>query len=686
MRRLLLSVAAACLALILGLRRRDHAPRPPVAERTASHESQAQTSISASTRPFAGFVVDEKGRAIAGANVCARVEGSFLADAERAALCVRTADDGLFSFSAPPRVLRLVASAPGYLPRTTMVEDLEHPASIALARGGAKVGGRIVDPLGRPVANARIESASATDALTDGDGVYELWTAPGVATLHVSADGYADRDIDGYAPSDGNDAKVEWGGTIVGRARPRAWVSTYEEHGGEKSVRADDTGAFRIAGLSSGRYVLEARSPGNYGRYATVTLGVGEVSNEIEIPLEPAHDVVVHFAECKNGSVRLFADRPHAVGTFAVLIGGTARLLSMPRGSYAVRVGCDDGVVAAKRDITVVDHDVEVTFAPDDGVSVRGVVVDRAGKRLPFAKVCARSSNAFFSETTADAKGAFRFAALPTASYTFSIEHPDAVDAAQSLHVQGSMTNVRFELDRGGTISGRAIDAMGRPVAGLRIDGGGKIARTAVDGRFTIAHVATGEHTLVATRGAQSLGTGTVTLEDGDTATLDLVVESEDGSITGTVVDAAGVAVVEALVEVGKNESPFLGDPALRTLTDAAGRFTVGGVPHGTYAIRATRRGHAPAVVEVETGTAAKLVLGAASSIAGTVALSAEESGYVWLTCKPVARQSTLIARDGTFAFEDLAEGTCTLDVNVGTRREKRTIVLKSGEIARPSF
>lgn len=683
MRRLLFALAAACLALIIGLRGRVGRSLEAVASVSSTNEiPHGIPEISSpATRPFIGFVVDEKGRAIGSAKVCARVEGAFLADAERAAVCVRSSDDGRFTFTTPPMVLQLVASAAGYLPRTTLVQDLDHPASIVLARGGAKIAGKVLDPLGRPLANARIESDGATESITDRDGGYELWTAPGIATLRVSAEGYADQEIEGFAPSEGNDLKLEWGGTIVGRARPQAWVSASGEGTGEKSVRADESGAFRIAGLASGRYVVEARAPGNYGRFATVVLGVGEVSDEIEIPFEPARDVTVRFPACTSGRVMLVPERPRAVLTAAPLVLGSARVLSVKTGRYVVRLGCNDGVVTAPRTITVAESDLDLSFEPSEGVRVGGVVVaDGSGAALPFATVVARSKDQVFAQTTADAKGAFHFAALPPARYVVTAEHPDALESSIALVVAGAVDDIRLELDVGGSLHGRTVDADGHPVSGLRIDAGGRISRSGVDGRFTLLHVPIGETTVVATRGAITLGSQTVTIERDGIATLEVVVEPENVTIEGRVEDENGAPIVEALVELGLSH----GLPSMRASTDANGHFAFIHLADASYVVRASRRGRGTVVESVSDGETATLVLRPAASIVGTAA--GASSSNVWLTCAPSTRESTLIRNDGTFVFEDLAAGSCTLDFGTGAAHEKRTIVLKTGEIARPSF
>src|ERR1700752_1698306 len=67
-------------------------------------------------------------------------------------------------------------------------------------------------------------------------------------------------------------------------------------------------------------------------------------------------------------------------------------------------------------------------------------------------------------------------------------------------------------------------------------------------------------------------------------------------SLTGSVLDPSGAVVANATIEVHKPVSGF----SRRTVTDAAGRFSIPNVPFNPYHVTATAKGFAPYVQDVE--------------------------------------------------------------------------------------
>lgn len=170
---------------------------------------------------------------------------------------------------------------------------------------------------------------------------------------------------------------------------------------------------------------------------------------------------------------------------------------------------------------------------------------------------------------------------------------------------------------RGGALQGIVQDEHGRPVAGVKLEAGlGAFAmethrgtETAVDGSFTIDHLRTGRWSL-RTASARYLPT---TLE------VDLAVEERRGglvvvvrpgdAIAGQVVDDRGVGTPGVKVTCKRRElqgamgiERFSSDEA--AITDAAGYFTLAGLPKGTVTIRAFGKGHtAVTMPDVPVGT-----------------------------------------------------------------------------------
>ncbi|OLT10502.1 MFS transporter [Pseudonocardia sp. CNS-139] len=112
------------------------------------------------------------------------------------------------------------------------------------------------------------------------------------------------------------------------------------------------------------------------------------------------------------------------------------------------------------------------------------------------------------------------------------------------------------------------------------------------------------------------------------------------------------------------------GDVAATGVTDAGGRYRLTGVPDGTYTLTAASPGHQPVAVSVrlEQGSMVErdLELPHRSRLVGTVVaassgLAVAEALATLVDATGTVVGSTVTAPDGTFVFEDLAEGTYTL-------------------------
>lgn len=99
----------------------------------------------------------------------------------------------------------IAASAPGHAPASAQGGEPIYLAAsadrtgvnIALARGGARVRGSVVDATGGPIARARVRALRLTpprlslDLESDAQGRFEVWVEPGYIELSAEAEGYA---------------------------------------------------------------------------------------------------------------------------------------------------------------------------------------------------------------------------------------------------------------------------------------------------------------------------------------------------------------------------------------------------------------------------------------------------------------------------------------------------------------
>ena len=216
----------------------------------------------------------------------------------------------------------------------------------------------------------------------------------------------------------------------------------------------------------------------------------------------------------------------------------------------------------------------------------------------------------------------------------------------------------------GATIVGRVVGQDGHGIEGLRVSVGGRSGVTAAGGAFAIAGLERGPHRLEVT------GSGVVpaALAAVDAPAADLIVEvaravSVAGRVTLDGRPAAGAHVEAA--------APGLGPPR-ETTAGADGRFVLGGLAEGSYAVSARAAAAAALVDGVERFGAGpfadvELALAPAAQVSGR---AVDETGAPVAGARVVlgsaaadaAQRRTLSDSDGRFTLEGLPPGGWVVD------------------------
>ncbi|MGW5049975.1 carboxypeptidase regulatory-like domain-containing protein [Actinokineospora sp. NPDC004072] len=139
-----------------------------------------------------------------------------------------------------------------------------------------------------------------------------------------------------------------------------------------------------------------------------------------------------------------------------------------------------------------------------------------------------------------------------------------------------------------GTLTGAVTDsATGDPVAGASVTLTGPSNRTlstGPDGAYT-STLPVGDYSVAATAFGYAQATGTATVTEAQTVTVNLALAPVPrAAVSGVVRSAGGAAVANATVQI-------LGTPLAPVTTNAEGAYSIAGVPHGTYQVRATAGG-----------------------------------------------------------------------------------------------
>jgi protocatechuate 3,4-dioxygenase beta subunit len=317
-----------------------------------------------------------------------------------------------------------------------------------------------------------------------------------------------------------------------------------------------------------------------------------------------------------------------------------------------------------------------------------GVVVGPAAKPVADAVVVLMAPSEFqdppiIVRTAAD--GVFRVQAKRRGAHAIRVEARGL--AAQTIEKASPGSAIRVTLAPGGTIEGTVRDAStGTPVAGARVEAreetrlpmpwdaslGIVTTQTDARGAFKLEGLARGRHTVTASsRGAGRASQSGVAL--GQRVALLTVAGA---SIHGRVLAPDGKPVAGATLRA-EGDTGFAAGQA--GVSDAAGRYDLGGLVAGSYrvtahhkdwaaaavsGIRVERLGDAEADVTLSppfriTG---RLVDGSEGPVSGTIAVQEIDGQPVWRSLSTLLRAEA--GADGRFAIERVPPGSHALAVN----------------------
>ncbi|HEX8702303.1 MAG TPA: carboxypeptidase regulatory-like domain-containing protein [Myxococcaceae bacterium] len=326
---------------------------------------------------------------------------------------------------------------------------------------------------------------------------------------------------------------------------------------------SDERGSFRVEGLASGEYQLEARAPGHSravrrsvrvpapGPLTVALLPAGTVEGfVVDAQGRPAAGAEVQFGGVVPQSVTTGQG-----GGFSVEVEAGEYWVSARRGSEAGSLERPLSVSAGK---TVRDVRLRLGQAADmEGrVVAQATQAAVAGARVDVSPY-GRSGDS--GRTVTDEEGRFSVGALAPGSYDVVVSAPGFSTLTRRGLTVGAGERFTLELALTGTgsVEGEVRDSKGQPVAGAHVSGGsvwslelGNAAaesRTDAEGRYRLESLELGRLYLVARReGAQAGMSLPVQIVEGVTARVDFTLE-ELGTVEGRVRAARGSLPAEPL-------------------------------------------------------------------------------------------------------------------------------------------
>ena len=410
-------------------------------------------------------------------------------------------------------------------------------------------------------------------------------------------------------------------------------------------ARSDGDGAFQIAGLPPGRYVLTANKPGlGVARSQPIALSAAAAVRGIVLTVAAAEaGLSGRVVDAGGGAVpgaRVLAgvldgDTPVAFAAVADEQGRFA--LQLPPGDYRFQAEAD-GYAPAR--FSVYLHLPMVRdFRLHPASRIAGRVLARAGgPPLPGAEVSLVNlqslERGMVTRTTlADDAGAFAFSGMDPSSYRliahagpFVGQHPSPVVVGLAQEV-----SVDVVIDRGRTVRGMAQARDGTPLSDVAVmvpfgpveflasRQPGQRARTDGNGRFALEGLPPGPGIEILAISPRGRARQSLDLTAGDREGV-LLVLSEAG-ITGTVLDGQRRPVEKARLRAATGAPP--GAWSAISYSDERGRFHIDGLSVGPLTVSAIHeRGFAEVsggLLEEGARKDVEVILTGGASVSGTV-------------------------------------------------------------------
>jgi hypothetical protein len=458
----------------------------------------------------------------------------------------------------------------------------------------------VEDATGGAIPGAAIVVDDKRIGATDGTGWLRVaaGTVAHTGTVEVSAAGYAEGSA-AYASPGEVRVQLLPGGQISGvvvEAGSGRGVPDLEVRANAVVTTSDAQGRFDLRGVYAGMVRLQARGPHHIGALPTpIALGIGKVVADVRLEVQPAYAI--------RGRV-LAEGQPIHGGTAPASIAGAGttskvddegryQLNGVHPGRHAISVqgrgpseflSLSESVPVEVKETDLV-QDIEI--GPRFGLAV--AVVDPRGNPLADRTVEATQSigdHLVSNRCTTKVDGRCSYFGFRRGEVTLQPAH--STSAARKIALPGP-SEVQLVVDADGLIAGRLVGADGRPPRprGVMITGrviGHDSVLSAPDGTFSLPHLPADHYELVVTDA--ELVWGKPPAEAGLSVPLgagqqksDLVITlaTEDGQISGQVVDASDRPVGDALVGVNvyrpNSETQGFYGAFERAVTGPDGRF-----------------------------------------------------------------------------------------------------------------
>lgn len=462
---------------------------------------------------------------------------------------------------------------------------------------------------------------------TDADGVFRLSHGTDLEPVAVvfSAPGMQSQYIDAATLGDAASSPTPFtmlpGHELSGRVVTESGEPAVGAHVGISSdalkgppgqwrAQCDEEGDFAFDTLGPGEYVVTAFMPGFTPATAHATAG----GQPVRLTVEVGETITGRAVDSKTGSPVANAEIRAQIGR-----GFRQTTVSAEDGSFELR-----GIPFSKRsrrsarapltgiEVRAPGHTTEMIRVQrgHGPIEVRleriarlaGMVRSPADEPLGGVEVVAmmlRESGAELTRRTrSKPDGEFEFDEIPANAEIRLVfttaDLPSFVHAVDALEPGSTTTGIDVRFPQPLTISGKVLDAEGRPIADAAVGVLGEImeyrdatkldrwSTTRQDGSFTITGLGSGTHRLLASKTGYTSQHVEIRGSSGETVTAKIELKVS-GTVRGRVIDANGNPVANAEIEVFDTSDGFR---RVQGRTDEQGQVVLTGL--GTEPVRVT--------------------------------------------------------------------------------------------------
>lgn len=547
-----------------------------------------------------------------------------------------TNGSGQYSFnSLLPGSYSITFTANGYATQTVgavVSSSAVTTVNASLTRLAGALTGTVQDPNAASIPGASVtvfqNNIQIGSVITDATGTYMVPGLPsGSYTIVVSAPNFTTETVAAMIENGQttivNVTLKEDPGTLTGFVRD---VNNNPIAGGSVTVQLS-TGSGIIVATSvtapDGSYTVPNLAPGNYtiiaaaSNYQTATQGVTISSNTTSIvnynlSADPGSiSGIVTNAQTgtpitdANVQVRIVDSSGAVIAAVLTDENGQYVVNGLAPGFYTVVVSApnfqtNEATVQVSSNQTM---DASIGLQPDPG-QITGTVVDRVGSN-PIAGASVsivNSSGNLITTVLTDSNGIFMVQGLAPDNYTvnvFSNNYQNGTVGA--LVSSGQTTPVAVSLDPDpGFITGKVSPLIPSTTVELR-DVNNVLIDSVVtnqDGTFSFNNLTPGTYIILASAPNYSTALAGISVLANQTATVDLTLVPNPGSVSGAVTDNLGNPIGNAIVQVFDQNNILIGSG----FTDSSGQYIVGNLPSGSFNVVVNSPGFGQVITGINLG------------------------------------------------------------------------------------